>query len=141
MTVAREAIQAFYRQENLPAHGNVNVWVDWVTAFGIKFPFPNILGRNKVLPYHDLHHIVTGYRTDEAGEFEVGAWCLATGKNPLLAYLYDVPAALLGLIRFRKRTIAAWKRGRNCETLYQYPLEELLEMEVDALKELTRIDA
>ena len=82
MTVAREAIQAFYRQENLPAHGNVNVWVDWVTAFGIKFPFPNILGRNKVLPYHDLHHIVTGYRTDEAGEFEVGAWCLATGKNP-----------------------------------------------------------
>ena len=141
MTTARTALQAFYQRENLPAHGNVDVWIDWVTFFGIKMPFPNIMGRNKVLPYHDLHHLVTGYRADEAGEYEVGAWCLAAGGEPLVGYFYDVPAVLLGLIRFRERTLAAWRRGRNGQTLYHLPLEELMEMDVDALKALAQVDA
>ena len=141
MTNARAALQDFYRRENLPEHGNVDVWVDWVTVFGLKLPFPNIMGRNKVLPYHDLHHLVTGYGATEAGEYEVGAWCLAAGGEPLVGYVYDVPAVLLGLIRFRKRTIAAWKRGRTGQTLYHLPLEELMEMDVDALKALAQVDA
>ena len=141
MTIARDALQDFYRQENLPDHGNVDVWVDWVTLFGVKLPFPNIMGRSKVLPYHDLHHLVTGYGADEAGEYEVGAWCLAAGGEPLVGYVYDVPAVLLGLIRFRKRTLAAWKRGRDGQTLYHLPIDQLMEMTVDELKALAQVEA
>lgn len=31
-------------------------------------PFPNTHGRRRALAYHDLHHILTGYRTDFVGE-------------------------------------------------------------------------
>ena len=140
MTTGREALKAFYERENLPAHGNQTVWVDWVTAFGIPFPLPNLFGRTKVLPYHDLHHIITGYRTDEAGECEVGAWCLATGKEPLLGILYDGISTTLGLLRFRERTLAAWRQGRKCQTLYHYPIEELLDMEVEDIRALAGLE-
>ena len=141
MTTARRALQDFYQREHLPAHGNVDVWVDWVTVFGRRVPFPNIMGRNKVLPYHDLHHLVTGYNADEAGEYELGAWCLAAGGEPLIGYLYDVPAVFLGLIRFPKRTLAAWRRGRHGQTLYHLPLDTLMDTDVDVLKAMAKVDA
>jgi len=140
MTVAREALLQFYRREQLPTHGNQTVWVDWVTVFGVQLPLLNIFGRARVLPYHDLHHLVTGYRTDEAGECELGAWTLACGSGPLLGKVYDTMTATLGLIRFRERTVAAWRRGKRCQTLYAYPIDTLLEMEMDALRSLTGMD-
>jgi len=141
MTTGREAMKRFYRRENIPDHGNLTVWIDWVTVFGINMPLPNIFGRTKVLPYHDLHHIITGYKTDEVGECEIGAWCLATGKGPLLGYVYDSMTTGLGMIRYRERTLAAWRSGRKCKTLYEYPLEELLDMEVDELRALAGLEA
>ena len=136
MTTARDALKEFYRVENLPEHGNLTVWIDWVTMFGIPLPLPNIFGRTKILPYHDLHHLVTGYHTDEVGECEVGAWCMATGRGPLLGHIYDGMTTTMGFLRFPKRTLAAWRWGRQCTNLYAYPLEELLDMEVDELRRL-----
>ena len=141
MTIARHALQHFYATENLPADGNQNAWIDWVTVFDIPMPLPNIFGRVAILPYHDLHHVVTGYHTDEPGECEIGAWTLATGKGPLLGMIYDGMTTTLGLIRFRERTLRAWRRGRTCRNLYAYPLEELFEMDVEQLQELVGIDA
>lgn len=30
--------------------------------------------RKKAVPYHDLHHVLTGYPFSPAGEFEMAAW-------------------------------------------------------------------
>ena len=139
MVKARTALQEFYATEGLPPHGNLTVWVDWVTVFGVHLPLPNIFGRYKVLPYHDLHHLVTAYGTDEAGECEVGAWTLATGGGPWLGLIYDTMTTTLGFVRFPRRTLAAWRRGRASRNLYAYPLGDLLEMDVAAVRALARI--
>ena len=136
MAIAREALQQFYVDEGLPTHGNLTVWFDWVKLFGVPLPLPNIFGRTKVLPYHDLHHIVTGYQTDEVGECEIGAWTMATGGGPLLGHVYDAMTLTMGLIRFPERTKAAWRRGRRSKNLYAYPLDTLLEMDVEELQAL-----
>src|SRR5437016_5335847 len=39
--------------------------------------------RQRVIPLHDLHHALTGYGTDLAGEAEIGAWELVGGCNSL----------------------------------------------------------
>jgi len=141
MTTGKQALQSFYAKEGLPEHGNVTVWVDWGRMFGMPVPIPNIFGRTKVLPYHDMHHLVTGYATDEAGEGEVAAWCMAAGGGPLLAWVYDPFAAGLGFIRFPKRVIAAWKQGRKARTLYHVPIEQLLDMEVEEIKVLAHMQS
>lgn len=40
---------------------------------------PNLTQRKKLIPYHDLHHIVSGYNNSRIGEGEVSAWELGTG--------------------------------------------------------------
>ena len=73
MTNVGQEIQAFYLREGLPDHGGQTVSVDWVKAFGIPVPIPNIEARKRVLPIHDAHHMVTGFDTTEVGEAEIGA--------------------------------------------------------------------
>lgn len=140
MTNARTALTSFYKTENLPADGNQSSLIDWVTVFGIPMPMINTESRKRILPYHDLHHLVTGYGTDEAGEYELGAWTIATGKGPLLGRLYDGMAATLGLIRYPRRTVAAYRRGLQSRNLYDHALQDLLEMDVATLRTLANVD-
>ena len=134
MVTAREAIQAFYGDEQLPEDGGINAsWV-WVHAFGWPLPLPNLEARARLVPYHDLHHVVTGYRTDEAGEAEVAAWCLGTGGGPILGQLYDLGAFLIGLMQFPTRTCQAFYRGRQCHNLYRSPADDWMGWTLDALR-------
>ena len=70
MACAARALEGFYRREKLPAGGHDGARIDWARAFGLPVPIVNTRARLEVLPYHDVHHLVTGYRTDEAGEAE-----------------------------------------------------------------------
>lgn len=139
MTItARQAMKQFWASEDLPAHGNRHVWVDWLPVFGVPIPIPNLAGRAELLPYHDLHHMVTGYHTDEIGECEIGAWTVGTGgAQPWMGRVYDSLGLAWGLIRAPRRTLAAYRRGRASRNLYDRPLGELLEMSVPKLKALT----
>ena len=137
MTVARDAIQQFYVQEGLPTDGGSTKWVDSISMYGVVLPIPNPQVRVDVLPYHDLHHMVTGYQTDELGECEISAWTAATGgRQPWLGRLYDGLGLAWGLIRCRRRTIAAYRRGLASRNLYDQPIEALLDMTVDELRAL-----
>ncbi len=48
---------------------------------GFRVKFPNVAARKRVIPLHDLHHVLTGYGTDWMGEAEIGAWELRAGCN------------------------------------------------------------
>jgi hypothetical protein len=55
--------------------------------FGIHVTLPSPLQRRQALPMHDLHHVVTGYGTDLAGEAEISAWETSRGLGPLGLYV------------------------------------------------------
>src|SRR5262249_34294752 len=63
--------------------------------FPVKFP--NTTQRKRVVPFHDLHHILTGYRTDWIGEAEIGAWELRAGCRSLIAYFLNASGVVIGL--------------------------------------------
>jgi hypothetical protein len=140
--MVRHALEVFYETEGLPAGGTDGARLDWARAFGLPVPIPNVPARLAVLPWHDVHHLMTGYRTDEAGEGEVAAWTLATGGGPALGRFYDLGAFLVGLVRFPTRTRAAFYRGRQGRNAYGRSLDELLAADPDALRaEAGPIDA
>jgi hypothetical protein len=66
-----------------------------IGIFGLKHKFPNTESRKRVVPLHDLHHILTGYGTDWLGEAEIGAWELRAGCNMLIAYFLNAGGVIM----------------------------------------------
>jgi hypothetical protein len=108
---------------------------------GIPVTFPSTANRKRALPLHDLHHILTGYRTDWIGEAEISAWELRAGGRSLarfgmVVYWLDVSGAALGMLISPRRVWRAFRAARGQRTLFDEtePYETLLEMSVDALR-------
>ncbi|MEZ4317160.1 MAG: hypothetical protein R3F61_06640 [Myxococcota bacterium] len=141
MVAVQDALGEFYAREHLPDGGTDGSYFDWARAFGMPFPIPNTRVRLAILPYHDLHHLVAGYATDEAGEGEISGWTLGTGGGPLFGEMYDLGAFLLGLVRFPRRSVAAFYRGRQCRNLYRKPAEECMAQSVETLRAWCGADA
>src|SRR6185312_14780727 len=75
----REARDEYFRVNGFgPNGGYDDVWVNFKLG-PIPMPFPNTNSRKRTVRFHDLHHVVTGYRTDTRGEFEISAWELGSG--------------------------------------------------------------
>jgi hypothetical protein len=69
----------YFRQRGFPADGGSSArWVRY-PLFGGHVVLPNVKSRQRALPLHDLHHLVTGYDTSWRGEAEIAAWELAAG--------------------------------------------------------------
>jgi hypothetical protein len=92
----------------------------------LTFTLPNSPGRQELVRWHDVHHVVTGYGTDIHGEAEIGAWELRAGCTNLASYVYNGMAVLLGLFVSPIRTVRAFFGGRGMRTLY------LLRLDYDA---------
>lgn len=93
--------------------------LEWIKVGPIPVPIPNPPARQRALRIHDLHHLVTGYQTDLAGEFEISAWeCSAGLANEPLAWIFCPSGTLGGMLRYPKRTVAAFARGRAARTLF-----------------------
>lgn len=136
-----QAIAKFRRDEGLDADGGDGKHVDWGRMFGMPVPIPNTSARRPLVPYHDLHHWVAGYRTDEIGEGEVSAWTIATGgPQPFFGHMYDLGALLPGLIRAPGRCWTAFLRGRRCRNLYGAPVEHWLAMDTEALRAFVGVE-
>lgn len=112
----------------------------WTPArvLGIPFRVPNPPRHRWAIMLHDLHHVVTGYTTDLAGEAEISAWEARAGLAPLGLYTGAIVAslALLGLLVAPRRTIRAWRasRGRSLFVLTGLAYDELLSMSVEDLR-------
>ena len=110
--------------------------------------FPIYVGRRPVylpnpgfLPWHDLHHAVTGYRTGLVGEAEISAYELRGGCGSPMVFILCVGAIFFAMFVAPRRIWRAWKRAKGASTLYHtsIPYEALLEMSVTDLRDLLRI--
>jgi hypothetical protein len=67
-----------------------------IRIFGLSLKFPNAEAHKRAVPLHDLHHLVTGYRTDWVGEAEIGAWELRGGCNSFITYFLNGSGVVIG---------------------------------------------
>lgn len=117
-----EAVKEYFAANHFGEDGGYNDrWVE-VKLGPIPFYIPNTESRVRAVRYHDLHHVLTGYRTDLAGEFEISAWELATGcADFYAAWWLNLLGLIGGLLIWPRRTVFAFLRGRRSKNLYREP--------------------
>lgn len=138
----REARAQYWAENNFGDDGGDSL--KWITvkALGIPFKIPNTEGRRKAVRVHDLHHVVTGYKTDLRGEAEIGAWELATGcfRHPA-AFVLNLLVISFGFFMAPRRLVRAWARGRRSKNLYAIPYDDaLLDQTVEATRRRLGLD-
>lgn len=134
----REALQA-YLDENGFTTLNYDEPKVTVTFWGVDLTLRNPPSRQLAVRFHDLHHVMTGYGTDPAGEFEISAWELRRGIGVFGLYvrLIIMSGVLTGLLFFPRRVWAAWLAGRAGPRLPRPSLalyESLLSLDVGTLR-------
>lgn len=132
----REARGRYFAENNFAADGgDSQAWVD-LKLGPVPLPFPNSDARRRAVRYHDLHHVLTEYRANTIGEFEISAWELGAGCGSFAAaWVINLGGLLAGLIAAPKRVWAAFVRGRRSKSLYSQPFEPLLERDVNDVRE------
>lgn len=117
-------------------------WVDFKLG-PIPFPFPNSAKRVDAVRYHDLHHIMTGYRTDFLGELEISAWELASGcADKPVPWILNFGGHAAGMLLAPRRTLRAFVRGRHSQNLYRRRFDDqLLARRVGDLRRELGLDA
>ena len=107
-----------------------------IGILGLSLKLPNTEGRKRVVPLHDLHHVLTGFGTDWVGEAEIGAWELRAGCNSFIAYFLNASAVIIGLFMSPGRVWRAFRAARGQRTLYYdpAPYDRLLQMTVGELR-------
>ena len=92
-----------------------------VKVFGIPLKFPNTKAHQWATPLHDLHHVLTGCRTDWIGEAEIGAWELRAGCKTFVVYWLDLSGVVIGMFLSPGRVWRAFRAARGARTLYRDP--------------------
>jgi hypothetical protein len=107
-----------------------------VTVFWRTWTLPNRPARQRAVPRHDLHHVVTGYGTDLVGEAETSAWELRGGINSLFLWCFKLGAITIGLVLAPGRVVRSFRRARGQRTLYADPAayEDLIAMSLGELR-------
>ena len=137
----REARSRYWEANGFGDDGGFSKTWEIVKLGPIPIPIRNIDARKNAIRYHDVHHLVTGYDTDFAGEAEISAWELATGcGDKWVAWLLGFQILVLGLATPR-RMLQAWARGRQTRSLYAEPFDDaLLDSTVAQIRERLGLD-
>ena len=147
MTFA-EARKAYFADYGFGDCGGYDARTVQVKLGPVLVELPNLDARKQALPYHDAHHILTGYRPTSAGvrigseashgESEVAAWETGAGWIGIgywEAWLVNSYAVFIGLMACPGKTFRAFVRGRRSSTLYDLPLDaRLLEERLGAIR-------
>ena len=119
--------------------------LEWVPLkiWKLTLKIPNTDGRRRAVRLHDLHHVLTGYATDLAGESEIAAWELASGCRRMpAAFVLNLFALAIGILIAPVRLARAWARGRHTQNLYtEDGVDHLLPREVTEVRARLRLDA
>ena len=108
-----------------------------IRVLGLTWTLPNWPSRRRVVPFHDLHHVVTGYGTDLVGEAETSAWELRCGGlNSFFLWCFKLGAVTLGLLLAPSRVVRSFRRARGQRNLYgdPRPYEAILALPLDELR-------
>lgn len=137
----RTALAHYLAASGLPADSGVSQrWVK-VRMLGMPIVFPNFDARRAVLVEHDVHHLLTGYRTDWTGEGEIGAFEIATGCRHLwAAWFFNLGGFLFGLLLAPRRTFRAFVRGRRSTNFYGADRERTLQHTVAEARHALGLD-
>jgi hypothetical protein len=121
------ALRRYFEENGFGEDGRYSAaWVDFELG-PIPFPFPNTKGRKRAVPFHDLHHLVTGYRTDTLGEFEISAWEIASGcRDFLTAWQINLSGLAAGVLVTPRTIWRAFVRGRHSKNLYDRAYDHVL---------------
>ncbi|MCB9795625.1 MAG: hypothetical protein H6741_23250 [Alphaproteobacteria bacterium] len=131
----RDARRDYFIQAGFGEGGNYEDTWAWFVAGPLRVPIYNTAGRIYAVRYHDLHHLITGYRTDWRGEFEIAAWEIGAGcGDASFAWMINLSGLGAGLLTLPRRTAAAFYRGRRSRSLYGREIESLLDMPLAALQ-------
>ena len=135
MTTMREALRAYFEVNHFGADGGYSAkWVDFKLG-SIPFPFPNTDARKKAVRFHDLNHLLTGYRTDTVSEFEISAWELGAGCTAFpAAVVINLGGLAAGVFTSPGRTLRAFARGRRQRASYALDYDAMLSREVDDVR-------
>ena len=114
-----EARARLFAMSGFPPDGGYgDAWVV-LKLWRIPLAFPNTAGRRRAVRFHDLHHVLTEYRTNWRGEFEIAAWEIAGGVNRYWeGWILDLLGFACGLLVFPRYVFRAFMRGRRSRNLY-----------------------
>ena len=133
------ALSAYFAENGFGENGGyTDAWVDFHLG-PIPFPFPNTASRKRAVRFHDLHHLVTGYRTDVPGECEISAWEIGGGcRDFVAAWQLNLSGMGAGAFLWPRKTWEAFLRGRQSNNFYDRAYDDaLLSLKVgDARREL-----
>jgi hypothetical protein len=87
----------------------------------------NTGSRVRAVRFHDLHHVLTEYRTTFRGECEIGAWEVASGcADHVAAWFLNLGVFGAGLLFAAGDVWRAFLRGRRSGNLYRATFDEAL---------------
>lgn len=138
----RAALALYFAENGFGDDGGYSSpWVDFKLG-PIPMPFPNTPARVRAVRFHDMHHLITGYRADCAtGEFEISAWEIGAGcRDFWAAWQLNLSGMMAGLVSVPQKTFRAFVRGRRSSSLYGRDYEPLLDMTVGEVRAFCGLD-
>ena len=140
----REILNKFYADNHLEQDGGNSLsFVKIALAPKFTFYFPNFDSRRKAVIKHDIHHLLTDYKTTLKEESEISAWEIASGcKKYWAAFFINTSGMMIGIPINFWGTLKAFARGRKTKNLYfdDIPTEQAMDMKVEDLKKLFLLD-
>ena len=140
----RELLPEFYKEYDLGADGGSNISsVKIEVTKNFTLYIPNFKARRKAVIKHDIHHIVTGYRSTFKGETEIGAWEIGSGcKHYWAAWVLNASGVMTGLLFNLWGVLKSFARGRRTINLYYDTVstEEALNMKLSELEKCLLLD-
>ena len=134
-----QLLPEFYRKYNLNADGGLSDSYIKIELYkNFHFYLPNIDARRKAVLKHDIHHIITGYKSDFKGETEISAWEIASGcRKYWVAIVLDLSGMAWGYAFNLPGVFRAFVRGKRTRNLYENTIPDnvAINMTVDQLRE------
>lgn len=130
-----QARKLYFQENGFGEDGGYSKPTATVYLFGRPVSFPNTEGRKRAVVYHDMHHILTGYRTNNLGEAEISAWELGSECfDYRFAWGINTLGLVLGIFKSPMRIFQAFLRGRRSRNLYGGDVERFLRTDVESLR-------
>ena len=134
----REAREVYFKNSGFDEGTYTDRWVK-LPILGRTIYLPNIKPRRDAVPLHDIDHVLTEYKTDWRGEWQISSYELGTGCGRYWAgWIINMQAILAGGFRAPRECINAFARGRRSQGVYSFrSIEPLLSERLGNLRKRT----